>query len=36
MNVSGWILLLFSWGFILALTVYCFVRVLRAKPDADK
>ena len=36
MTVSGWILLVFSWGFILGLTVYCFVRVLRPKRDTDR
>lgn len=29
MTLAGWILMLASVGFVLALTVYCFYRVLR-------
>lgn len=31
MTLSGWILLLFSWGLILGVTIYCFIRVLATK-----
>lgn len=31
MNTGGWIFLLASWGLILAVTVFCFRRVLKKK-----
>ncbi|HPW18213.1 MAG TPA: sodium-dependent transporter [Candidatus Aminicenantes bacterium] len=31
MTTDGWLFLVLGWGFILALTVYCFSRVLFAK-----
>jgi SNF family Na+-dependent transporter len=30
-TTNGWIFLVFGWGFILTLTIYCFSRVLFAK-----
>jgi NSS family neurotransmitter:Na+ symporter len=30
-TTNGWIFLIFGWGFILTLTIYCFSRVLFAK-----
>jgi len=27
MNLGGWILLILSWGVILGLTVFCFMKV---------
>ncbi|MGB8958024.1 MAG: hypothetical protein WCC00_03315, partial [Candidatus Aminicenantales bacterium] len=30
-TTSGWFFLVFGWGFILTLTIYCFSRVLFAK-----
>ncbi len=31
MNPSGWMLLLFSWGLILGLSVFCFLKVFARK-----
>jgi len=31
LTASGWFFLIFGWGFILTLTIYCFSRVLFAK-----
>jgi len=31
LTASGWFFLVFGWGFILTLTIYCFSRVLFAK-----
>jgi hypothetical protein len=31
MNIGGWIFLLISWGIILGLTVFCFVKVFSKK-----
>ncbi len=31
LTTSGWFFLVFGWGFILTLTIYCFSRVLFAK-----
>ena len=31
MTLGGWILLIFSWGAILALAVFCFVKVFTRK-----
>ncbi len=28
LNLGGWIFLLASWGFIIGLTIWCFVRIL--------
>jgi len=27
MNIWGWIFMIFSWGLILGLTIFCFYRV---------
>jgi hypothetical protein len=34
MRISGWLFLIFSWGFIIGLTVFCFYRVF-AKRKVD-
>ena len=31
MSLSAWIFLILSWGFILGLTVFCFVKVFSKK-----
>lgn len=31
MTLSGWILLIFSWGLILGVAIFCFIKVLAAK-----
>jgi len=31
MNPYGWMLFLFSWGLILGLTIFCFVKVFARK-----
>lgn len=31
MKWSGWVLLIFSWGFIIALNAFCFIKVLTKK-----
>jgi len=31
MNLSGWVLMIISWLIILALTVFCFIRVFSKK-----
>ena len=31
MTAGGWILLVLSWGLIIALNVFCFVKVLGKK-----
>lgn len=33
MTISGWILLILSWGLIIALNVFCLVKVLGQKDD---
>lgn len=33
MTLSGWILLVLSWGLIIALNVFCLVKVLGKKDD---
>jgi len=33
MTWAGWILLVVSWGLIIALNVFCFVKVLGKKDD---
>jgi hypothetical protein len=35
MTTGGWVMLILSWGLILGLTVFCFVRVLTSKADSD-
>ncbi len=30
MTAGGWILLFFSWGGIVGLTVFCFLRMIKA------
>ena len=29
MNLGGWIFLIFGWSMILALTAYCFIKVIK-------
>jgi len=29
-TVGGWILLIFSWGLIIGLTVFCFVTMIKS------
>jgi len=39
MTSSGWILLVLSWGLIIALNIFCLVKVLGQKdeePEAGK
>lgn len=31
MTAASWALMIFSWGLILALTVFCFVKILTKK-----
>jgi glycerol uptake facilitator-like aquaporin len=31
MKPSGWVFLLFAWGFIIGLTVFCFAKVFKAE-----
>ena len=31
MKTGGWIFLIFSWGIILWLTVFCFIKVFSKK-----
>ena len=33
MTPAGWILLVLSWGLIIALNVFCFVKVFGKKDD---
>lgn len=33
MTISGWILLVLSWGLIIALNVFCLVKVLGKKDE---
>ena len=33
MTLAGWILLILSWGLIIALNIFCFVKVLGKKDD---
>ncbi|MFH1046165.1 MAG: hypothetical protein V1727_04285 [Candidatus Omnitrophota bacterium] len=35
MKPGGWVLLLLSWGAILALTIYCFYRVFHKDSGLD-
>ncbi len=35
MTVGGWIFIILSWGVILSLLTYCFVRIL-SKDSDDK
>ncbi len=34
MNIFGWIFLIISWGLILGLNIYCFIRVLK-EPEEE-
>jgi len=36
MTLAGWILLVLSWGLIVALNIFCFVKVLGQKDDERK
>jgi len=31
MSITGWIFLIFSWGMILGLTIFCFIKVFLKK-----
>ncbi len=31
MTIFGWVFMIFSWGCILALVVFCFSRIFRRK-----
>ena len=31
MRLSGWAFLILSWGFIIALTVFCFYKIFAKK-----
>ena len=31
MTLGGWILLVLSWGLIIALNVFCFIKVFKQK-----
>ena len=33
MTLAGWIMLILSWGLIIALNVFCFVKVFGQKDD---
>jgi len=33
MNIFGWIFIVFSWGFIIGLTVFCFIKVFSKKGE---
>ena len=33
MSPIGWTFMIFSWGLIVGLTVYCFARILKKKTD---
>ena len=35
MTLAGWILLILSWGLIIALNVFCFVKVF-GKKDGER
>ena len=36
MTLAGWIMLILSWGLIIALNVFCFVKVFGQKDDERK
>jgi len=36
MTLAGWILLVLSWGLIIALNIFCFVKVLGKKDDESE
>jgi hypothetical protein len=36
MTFAAWIFLILSWGIIIYLTVYCFVRILAVTKKEDK
>jgi hypothetical protein len=29
MKLSGWIFMIFSWGFIIGMAIFCFSRIFR-------
>ena len=31
MNIAGWLFLLVSWGIIIGLSIFCFIRVFSKK-----
>jgi len=31
MKLSGWLFIIFSWGIILALIIFCFIKVFTKK-----
>jgi len=33
MNIFGWIFFMSSWALIIALTVFCFIKVLSEKEE---
>jgi len=33
MTIAGWIFLIFSWGVILLLSIFCFIRVLKTPEE---
>jgi len=33
MTTLGWIILVISWGAIIALSVFCFYKILKVKKD---
>jgi hypothetical protein len=33
LSIGGWIFLILAWVFILGLNVFCFVKLLREKPE---
>lgn len=35
MTPAGWLFMILAWGIITSLAVYCFSKVLKAKPKPD-
>jgi hypothetical protein len=31
MTIGGWILVIFSWGMILGISIFCFIKVFAKK-----
>ena len=36
MKLSGWIMMMFYWGFVLGLVVFSYSKILTAKPSRRK
>lgn len=31
MSISGWVFLILSWGIVIILSIFCYIKVLKGK-----